>query len=789
MVTSEDRIERPWGDRTPYGPGEPWPTRVDMCLADGVRPETVRRWVQTASLLHSDGDAMDIAVVDGRIAGVRGRAVDRVNRGRLEPKDLFGWQANSSPDRLTRPLVRQGGPGGELVETDWATAMDRVVSRSRELLDAHGPGSLGFYTSGQLFLEEYYTLAVLVRAGVGTKHLDGNTRLCTSTAAEALKESFGCDGQPGTYDDIDHADTIALFGHNLAETQPVQWMRILDRLAGSDPPRLVCVDPRRTEPARRATVHLAPRLGTNVALLNALLHEIIRHGHVDHDFVEARTVGYEELARQVGACTPEWAAGVCDVPAARITEAAEVLGTADRLLSTVLQGVYQSHQATAAAVQIDNLHLIRGMLGRPGAGVLQMNGQPTAQNTRECGADGDLPGFRNWQNESHVADLARIWNVEPDAIPHDGPPTHAMEMFRLSEEGSIRMLWISGTNPAVSLPELERIRAILSRAGLFVVVQDLFLTETARLADVVLPAATWGEKTGTFTNADRTVHLSDKAVEPPGEARSDLDIFLDYAARMDFRDKDGGPLVTWHDPESAFEAWQRWGAGRPCDYTGLSYERLRGRSGVQWPCDDRAPDAVRRLYTDGFDWAHPDLCEDYGKDLVTGEPADAAGYRALNPDGKAMIKAAAYVAAPEEPDAEYPFQLTTGRTLYHFHTRTKTGRTPQLDAKEPEVWVEISAGDAERLGLGEGELVEVRTRRGALRGRLRLTDVRPGVLFVPFHYGYWDTPSGVRPDEKSPPRAANETTLTAWDPASKQPLFKTAAAALAPVGPRSAPTP
>lgn len=263
MVTSEDRIERPWGDRTPYGRDEPWPTRVDMCLADGVRPETVRRWVQTASLLHSDGDAMDIAVVDGRIAEVRGRSVDRVNRGRLEPKDLFGWQANASPDRLTRPLVRQGGPGGELVETDWATAMDRVVGRSRELLDAHGPDSLGFYTSGQLFLEEYYTLAVLVRAGVGTKHLDGNTRLCTSTAAEALKESFGCDGQPGTYDDIDHADTIALFGHSLAETQPVQWMRILDRLAGSDPPRLVCVDPRRTQPARRATVHLAPRLGTD----------------------------------------------------------------------------------------------------------------------------------------------------------------------------------------------------------------------------------------------------------------------------------------------------------------------------------------------------------------------------------------------------------------------------------------------------------------------------------------------------------------------------------------------
>jgi anaerobic selenocysteine-containing dehydrogenase len=777
MESSDDRIDRPWGDRMPYGRDEPWPTRVDLCLADGVRPDMVQRWVQTASLLHSDGDAMDIAVIDDRVVGVRGRSVDRVNHGRLEPKDLFGWQANASPDRLTRPLVRHGG---ELVETDWASAMDRVVSRSRELLDERGAESLGFYTSGQLFLEEYYTLAVLARAGIGTSHLDGNTRLCTATAAEALKQSFGCDGQPGSFDDFDHADVIALFGHNLAETQPVQWMRILDRLAGDDPPRLVCVDPRPTEVARRATVHLAPRLGTNVALLNALLHEIIRHDHVDHAFVEARTVGYEELAERVAHCTPEWAAGICDVPAAKIAEAAEILGTADRLLSTALQGVYQSHQATAAAVQIDNLHLIRGMLGRPGAGVLQMNGQPTAQNTRECGADGDLPGFRNWQNDAHVADLARVWNVEPDTVPHDAPPTHAMEMFRLAEQGSIRMLWISGTNPAVSLPELARIRELLSQERLFLVVQDLFLTETARLADVVLPAATWGEKTGTFTNADRTVHLSDKAVEPPGQARPDLDIFLDYAARMDFRDKDGGPLITWHDPESAFGAWQRCSAGRPCDYTGLSYDRLRGGSGIQWPCDERSPHGTERLYTDGFGWAHPDICEDYGKDLVTGDPDDAAGYRSRNPDGKAMIKAAEYVAPPEEPDEEYPFQLTTGRTLYHFHTRTKTGRTPQLDAAAPEVWVEVSTGDAAQLALKEGDLVEVGTRRGALRARVRITDLRPGVLFVPFHYGYWDTPSGVGPDDGTPPRAANETTITAWDPASKQPLFKTSAATLTP---------
>ncbi|MFH9011033.1 molybdopterin oxidoreductase family protein [Streptomyces sp. NPDC017943] len=768
-----DRIADPWGARTPYGAGAPWPARVDMHLRDGVAEQDVQRWVQTASVLHSNGDAMDIAVRDGRMVGVRGRAVDRVNRGRLGPKDLYGWQANASPDRLTRPLIREDG---RLVECDWDTAMNRVTGHTRQLLDDKGPGSIGFYTSGQLFLEEYYTLAVLARAGLGTNHLDGNTRLCTATAAEALKETFGCDGQPGSYEDIDHADTVALFGHNMAETQTVLWMRLLDRLEGGDPPRLVCVDPRHTPVARRADVHLAPRAGTNVALLDALLHEIIRTDRIDRDYLEAHTVGFDELAAMVHQCTPTWAAGVCDVPAAQIERAAEILGTAERLLSTVLQGVYQSHQATAAAVQVNNLHLLRGMLGRPGCGLLQMNGQPSAENTRECGADGDLPGFRNWQNDAHVAELAEVWNVTPQTIPHYGPPTHAMQIFRYAEQGSIRMLWISGTNPAVSLPELSRIRSILAQERLFVVAQDMFLTETAQLADVVLPAAGWGEKTGTFTNADRTVHLSDKAVEPPGEARPDLDILLDFAARMDFRDKDGGPLIHWHDPESAFAAWQRCSAGRPCDYTGLSYDRLRGGSGIQWPCTDEAPEGTARLYTDGFDHARPDVCESYGRDLVTGAAVEAEEYRALNPDGKAVLKAAEYLPPHEDTSADYPLQLITGRTVYHFHTRTKTARAPELNAAAPDVWAEISPAEASTQGLADGDLVQVTTPRGAVRARLRTTALRDGMVFLPFHYGYWDTPEGHRPPDGGPGRAANETTVTDWDPVSKQPLFKTGAA-------------
>jgi anaerobic selenocysteine-containing dehydrogenase len=346
-----------------------------------------------------------------------------------------------------------------------------------------------------------------------------------------------------------------------------------------------------------------------------------------------------------------------------------------------------------------------------------------------------------------------------------------MQIFRYAEEGSIRFLWIIGTNPAVSLPELQRIRSVLGQERLFVVVQDLFPTETTQFADVVLPAATWGEKTGTFTNADRTVHLSEKAVEPPGEAKADLDIFVDFAHRLGLEDKDGAPLVKWSDPEGAFEGWKECSRGRPCDYTGLSYARLRERNGIQWPCTPEFPDGTERLYADGKFWASPDYCEEYGRDMVTGAPVAAVEYKAMNPDGRAVIKAAEYVPPVELPSQDFPFQLITGRTLYHFHTRTKTGRAPQLQAAAPEVWVEMAAGDAADRGLGEGDLLEITTPRGRVEAKLRISGIRRGVVFLPFHYGYWD-------DAQRKGRAANELTITAWDPVSKQPLFKTAAAAV-----------
>jgi ferredoxin-nitrate reductase len=764
-----DRITHIWGERTPHAATEAWPARVDQYTLAGIPDEEIR-WARSACVLCSHGCGLDIGVHDGRIVGVRGHAHDHVNHGRLGPKGLFGWQANASPDRLTTPLVRRDG---QLQPATWDEAMSTIVDRSRRVLNEHGPLAMGFYNTGQLFTEDYYTLAVMVRGGIGTPHLDGNTRLCTATSDAALKETFGTDGDPGTLEDFDLCDTIFAVGHNMPETHTVMWMRVLDRLRGPNPPRIVVVDPRPTRIAAEAEVHLAILPGTNVALLNCIERELIELGAIDATFVDAHTIGFERLCETVADYDPARVSGICGVPAEDIRAAARVIAESERLISTCLQGVYQSHQATTAACQVNNINLVRGMIGKPGCTVLQLNGQPTAQNTRETGADGDLTAMRNWQNPNHVAELAALWGVEPSRIPSWSPPTHIMQMMRYAESGSIRFLWVIGTNPAVSLPQLDRVRSILSQERLFVVVSDAFLTETAVFADVVLPAAIWAEKTGTFTNHDRTVHLSEQAIEPPGEARPDREIFSDYANRLGLARSDGSPLVPWNSPEECFEAFKEATRGRPCDQSGITYARLRNGP-IQWPCNDEHPDGTQRLYTDFRFHTDPEDCEDFGHDLLTGAAFERKDFAALQADGRAILKSAPWRHPHEPPTDDYPLIFSSGRTVYHFHTRTKTGRAPELDAAAPEAWLEISAADAEQLGISEGDLVRVESRRGELRVRARVSAIRPGVVFAPFHYGYWDARADGAGDD-GPARAANELTITDWDPVSKQPVLKVAA--------------
>lgn len=456
------------------------------------------------------------------------------------------------------------------------------------------------------------------------------------------------------------------------------------------------------------------------------------------------------------------------------------------MLSTVLQGVYQSHQATPSACAVNNLHLLLAQIGKPGGGLLQMNGQPTAQNNREAGCNGEFPAFRNHQNSAHMEELAAVWQVESHQIASWHVPTHIMTMLNYIEQGSIKMLWVSGTNPAVSLPELGSVRDLLSKPDLFLVVQDCFLTETAELASVVLPAAIWGEKRGCFTNADRTVHFSEKAIEPPGEARADFDIFCDFARRMKFTNKHGEPLVPFRTPEEAFKNWKECSRGRVCDYTGLSYERLKREGGIQWPCNEKHPQGCRRLYSDNHFLTDLHECESWGHDLDTGCPLTREQYANLNPRGRAIFKVAHYRPPPEAPNPDFPFSLITGRSVYHFHTRTKTGRMPVLQRAAPDAWVELNETDASKLGIADGDLVRVQNAAGgSIDVPAKIVTIAPGQVFVPMHFGSWDRKDLVQQGVVSSGRAlttdgkgatnstaANELTNKLWDPVSKQPLLK-----------------
>jgi ferredoxin-nitrate reductase len=347
---------------------------------------------------------------------------------------------------------------------------------------------------------------------------------------------------------------------------------------------------------------------------------LFEHKYVNEAWVAEHVYGREELYKTVQKYTPSYVAEITGVSEEDLISAAHIIGKSKGLLSTALQGVYQSNQATASACQINNINLLLGRIGKPGSGIYQMNGQPTAQNNRECGCDGEFPGFRNHQNPAHMQELADLWNIEFGTVPHWNEPTHVQNILKYINSNMIQMIWISGTNPLVSLPNLDMVRATLTKPDLFVVAQDLFPNETTSIADVVLPAAAQGEKTGCFTNVDRTVHISYKAAEPPGEAKSDFDIFCDFGRRMDFRCKDGTPLMPWKTAEEAFEAWKRLSKGRPCDYSAMTYEKLTGGSGLQWPCNEENPFGTERLFTDGKFFTDVDYCESYGHDLETGAP-------------------------------------------------------------------------------------------------------------------------------------------------------------------------
>ncbi|MEW6637401.1 MAG: nitrate reductase, partial [Actinomycetota bacterium] len=719
---------------------------------NGAKRGQPERWTRSTCPYCGVGCGVEVGVRDGRMVAIRGDKAHPANFGKLCPKPAGLPDAVHHRDRLTHPLRRRGG---RLERVSWDEALKEVSARIRGVLRESGPGALAFYISGQLLTEDYYVVNKLARGYLGTGNLDSNSRLCMSSAVAGYAGAFGTDGPPAAYADISHSECIVLWGSNTADCHPVTFDRI--RRRKKDPKAsVVVVDPRRTPTAEAADVFLQIRPGTDLALANAMLRVLLDEGFVDGEFIWRHTTGFAETAEVAREWIPQRAARECGIEAEEIVEAARRFGEAKAAMILWTMGVNQSTVGTRKNRALINLCLATGNVGKVGAGPFSLTGQPNAMGGRETGGLAHLlPGYRLLENAAHRREVEEAWGLPEGRIPAK-PGLPATDLFRAVDNGAVELLWVVATNPAVSMPHLARVKRALRNA--FVVVQDAYPTETTRYADVVLPAAGWGEKTGTMTNSERRVSLVEKVVEPPGEARPDWEIFADMGRRMGF---DG---FAWADSAEVYEEYKELTRDTPVDVTGLSHERLR-RGPAQWPVPERIEHAERPVegivsMWDRLDTEHP------------GTPRLYVDKRFNTPNRRARFAPTPHVGLKETPDGEYPLVLSTGRVKNQWHTMTRTGRSEKLmRGLEGGPFVELHPEAANAAGVRNGETVRVVSKRGEFLARAAVTEgIEIGTAFVPFHWGDFWTESG----------SVNEATHPAADPVSKQPELKGAAVRIEP---------
>lgn len=680
------------------------------------------KWVATTCGYCSVGCGIEIGVSGGKAVAVRPNTAHPVNRGKLCPKGLSEHYTISANNRARQPLLRKNG---KLVEVGWDEALSTMVERFRATQARHGAQSLGVISTGQLVTEEFYALGKLVQLGFGTNNYDGNTTLCMASAVSGYKLSFGSDGPPGAYDDIEKADLVLLIGANIAENHP-----ILCQYLDANPKRtLIVADPRVTKTAMLADLHLPLKPRSDLALINGICHILIRHNLVDREYIARHTTGFDELAKFLESYTPAHVAELTGLTEDLLYRVALRYGRSQAAFIGWTMGVNHSTKGSETVAAICNLALLRGNLGRTGAAPFSITGQCNAMGSRETSFTTGLPGYRKFEDPQHRSQLAALWNIDEARIPTRRGLAYP-DIVEGAVRGKIRALWIIATNPLVSFPNQGVLRQGLENLDFLVVQDGYHPTPTTELAHLVLPAAVWGEKEGTFTNSERRVSKVNKAVEPAGNARSDFDIFLDVAGKLGCREE---LFPNWKSPEDAFTEWRRVSRGRLCDYSGITYDLLAERTSVQWPlAEGSTPAAVSRLYQDGnFQTA----------------------------DGRAKFICAAFEPFPEQPNKEFPFVLNTGRTVEHWHTRTKTAEVPILERLSPHAWLEMNPRDASKLGLRSHDRVDIVSRRGRVQSvELRLTEITaPGQIFMPFHY--FET-------------NVNEVTQSAFDPISREPNFK-----------------
>ncbi|HET9664302.1 MAG TPA: molybdopterin-dependent oxidoreductase, partial [Burkholderiales bacterium] len=530
------------------------------------------KWVATTCGYCSVGCGMFIGVKGGKAVSVRGNDDHPVNLGKLCPKGLAEHHTLEAETRAKRPLLRKNG---RLEPVSWDEALDRMVQEFQAVQQKYGARALGVVSTGQLVTEEFYALGKLVQLGFGTNNYDGNTTLCMASAVAGYKRSFGSDGPPGAYDDLEQADVVFLIGANIADNHPILCYR-LERNPGKT---VIVADPRVSKTAGMADLHLPIKPRSDIALINGIAHILIHAGLINHAYIDAHTTGFAELKQHLEKYTPERVARVTGLGEDMLYRTALLYGRAKAPFIGWTMGVNHSTQGAETVNAINNLALITGNIGRVGASPFSITGQCNAMGTRETGFTAGMPGYRKFEDETDRRELARLWNVDPDELPRERGLAYP-DIVEACVKGQIKALWVIATNPIVSFPNVGVLTQGLESLD-FLVVQDGFHpTPTSELADLVLPAAIWGEKEGTYTNSERRVSKVNAAVAPPGEARPDFEIFLAVAEKLGARHR---LYPGWTSPRDAFEEWRRVSAGRLCDYSGISYELLEKHHGAQWP--------------------------------------------------------------------------------------------------------------------------------------------------------------------------------------------------------------
>ena len=706
---------------------------------------------------------------DGRrtVLKATGDKAHPANSGRLCTKGATSAGMLAAPGRLTAPLVRTDR-SQEPAPMPMEQAVKETARRLRAIVDEHGPDALALYVSGQMTLEAQYLANKLAKGFVRTSWIESNSRLCMAGAGSGYKLSLGADGPPGSYEDFEHADTFLVTGSNMADCHPVLFLRLLERVkAGA---KLIVVDPRRNATADKADLFLQIRPGTDLALLNGLLHLLVENGHTDPGFIAEHTEGWEAMPGFLRDYPPATVSEITGIPEADIRLAARWIGEAGEWMSCWTMGLNQSTHGTWNTNALINLHLATGAICRPGSGPFSLTGQPNAMGGREMGYMGPgLPGQRVLQSDDDRAHAEELWDLGPGTLRTDAAGAGTVDMFRQMSEGRIKACWIICTNPVASVANRRTVIEGLEAAE-FVVTQDVFAdTETNAYADVALPAALWGEAEGVMINSERNLTLATQAADPPGEAWPDWRIIARIACEMGYEEAFG-----YADAEEVFEEIRRAHNPRTgYDLRGVTYERLR-RTPVQWPS----------AAVDGPDRNPVRYLNDGVSQTLTVRP-DGSVPRLAFPtaSGRAVFFGRPHMSPAEMPDDDFPFVLNTGRLQHQWHTLTKTGKVAKLNRLDPGPFVEINPRDAAALSIAEGDPVEVASRRGRAVLPAVVTDrVRPGDCFAPFH---WNDLFGEY-------LSVNAVTNDAVDPVSLQPEFKVCAVTLvkiAAVVPAAAPVP